>query len=383
MFRKQHPKVGAKPGTLVIREGAPPPKLRLISYDRANVDDREISVNDLEGLIESLDDTTVAWIDVQGFGDKKLIRKVGSIFKLHALLLEDVVNVPQRPKTEAYEDQLLIIVRMARLDRFGLVETEQLSVVLGKNYVMTFQETYGDIFDPVRKRINDAKTAIRKQGADYLAYAIVDTTVDGYYPVLETIGDRLEQLESEVVAHPSPALLGRLNVLKNRLVNLRRGIWPQREALSALARGDHAAVSDEVRLHFRDTYDHCVQTSEVTEMYREMVTGLMNVYLSSIANRTNEVMKVLTIVATIFIPLTFLAGIYGMNFEHMPELQSRWGYPMIWIAMAVTSIGMLAFFCARAGSAPANDLETQGNFDGPFEPAPEASLPRITVSMSI
>ena len=233
---------------------------------------------------------------------------------------------------------------MVRLDDAGRTVMEQVSVVLGKNYVLTFQERYGDVFDPVRKRISDGKAAVRKHGADYLAYALVDTVVDGYYPVLESVGDHLESFEGRVISDPSPALLGELNHFKNQLVNLRRGIWPQRAAVNELVRGDHSLISDDVRLYLRDTYDHCAQTSEVTEMYREMVTGLMNVYLSSVANRTNEVMKMLTIVATIFIPLTFLAGIYGMNFDHMPELHNRWAYPTIWATMLGVATIMLIFF---------------------------------------
>ena len=270
--------------------------------------------------------------------------KIGTVFNLHPLLLEDVINVPQRPKAEAYGDHVLIIVRMVQSSDIKAVEMEQVSVVLGRGYVLTFQERYGDVFDPVRRRIHDSKASVRTHGADYLAYVLLDTVVDDYYPVLESIGDQLEVLEALVIADPTPEVLGQLNKFKNQLVNLRRGIWPQREALNQLTRGDHSEISEDVRLYLRDTYDHCVQTSEVAEMYREMVTGLMNVYLSSIANRTNEVMKVLTIVATIFIPLTFLAGIYGMNFEYMPELHNRWAYPIIWLAMVLLAFAMLLVF---------------------------------------
>ena len=220
-------------------------------------------------------------------------------------------------------------------------------MIIGKTYVLTFQEKYGDIFDPVRKRINDSTSLIRKHRPDFLAYALIDTVVDGYYPVLEEIGDHLEELEAEVVTDPSPKLLSKLNQFKNQLVNMRRGIWPQREAIGQLARGDEGSISDEVRLHLRDTYDHCVQITEVTEMYREMVTGLMSMYLSAIANRTNEVMKVLTITATIFIPLTFMAGIYGMNFEHMPELHNKWAYPIFWCVMILVTGLMVSFFYRR------------------------------------
>ncbi len=350
LFSKRHPKVGARPGTLVIPKEAPPPRIHVISYTPEQVNENDVS--EAAELREAFNDQTITWIDVQGFGDKKLIQQIGKTFSLHPLLLEDIVNVPQRPKCEAYDDQLLVIVRMVRLDDNGQIDLEQVSVVLAKNYVLTFQERYGDVFDPVRGRIRDGKGRIRRHRADYLAYALIDNVVDAYYPVLESIGERLESLEDEVIVNPTPALLGELNRMKNQLVNLRRGIWPQREAIHALSRGDHATIEEEVGIFFRDTYNHCVQTAEVTEMYREMVTGMMNTYLSSVANRTNEVMKVLTIVATIFIPLTFLAGIYGMNFEFMPELHVRWAYPIIWLTMFLVAAVMLVFFWRKGWIGP-------------------------------
>ncbi len=342
VFSKRHPQVGARPGTLVIPDEAPKPKIHLISYGHDRL--IETDVQAVDDLQEAFSESSVTWIDVQGFGDKALMHTIGDMFQLHPLLLEDIVNVPQRPKVEAYGDQLLLVVRMVRVDGGGEIDIEQISIVLAKNYVLTFQERYGDVLDPVRQRIRSRHGPLRQQGADFLAYAIADTIVDGYYPVLELIGDYLEGLEDAVITSPTPELLRRLNGTKNRLVNLRRAIWPQREAINALVRGDHLAVTDEVRVYLRDTYDHCVQTSEVAEMYREMITGLMSIYLSSVANRANDVMKVLTIMASIFIPLTFLAGVYGMNFEHMPELHVTWAYPLVWITMLIIVVGMMAFF---------------------------------------
>ncbi len=346
-FTKRNPDVGARPGTLVIPESSPTPRVRMIRFNGDGVQDSTLETEGANDLASALDEKFVTWIDVQGFGDHALLAKFGETFNLHPLLLEDIVNVPQRPKTEAHGDQLLIIVRMVHPLASGKLNLEQVSVIVGKTYVLTFQEQYGDVFDPVRKRINDATSMVRKHGPDFLAYALIDTLIDGYYPVLEGIGDHLESLETDVVSNPSPQLLGQLNQFKNQLVNMRRGIWPQREAIGQLARGDEGAISNEVRLHLRDTYNHCVQITEVTEMYREMVTGLMGVYLSAIANRTNEVMKTLTITATLFIPLTFMAGIYGMNFEHMPELRSKWGYPIFWCAMLLVSSVMVVFFYRR------------------------------------
>lgn len=347
LFRKRHTKIGARPGTLVIPKEAPPPKISSIHYSEA--EHRTVSVDTVEELTEAFHADEVTWVDIQGFGDRSIMRKIGTTFDLHPLLLEDVVNVPQRPKVEAYGDQLLVIVRMVCVgedDEYGepKVDLEQVSMVLAKNYLITFQERHGDILDPVRKRLATNKGIIRKRGPDYLAYAIADTIIDAYYPVLEVVGNRLESLESVVIDDPSPAVLGELNRLKNQLINLRRVIWPQREAINEFVRGDHDLISEDVGIYLRDTYDHCIQTSEVAEMYREMVTGLMNTYLSSVANRTNEVMKILTIMASIFIPLTFMAGIYGMNFEHMPELKYQYSYAILVFAMGIVAIGMLIFF---------------------------------------
>lgn len=351
-FRKRRRKVGAAPGTLDISSTSPPPRITAMHYSVNTF--RHETVSDVEELHESFSKNEVTWVDVQGFGDKSMMQQLGTYFGLHRLLLEDVVNVPQRPKAQRYDDQLLLVVRMVRhqpsdeVPKSGLgplaIDMEQVSMVITANYVLTFQERYGDVLDPVRKRIKAGKGLLRSRGADYLAYAVTDTIIDGYYPVLELVGDRLEALENEVIDNPSPAVLGELHRLKNQLINLRRAIWPQREAINALLRGEHEMLSEEVAIYLRDTYDHCVQTSEVAEMYREMVTGLVNTYLSSIANRTNEVMKVLTIMASIFIPLTFMAGIYGMNFEHIPELKYRYGYPMLWAAMTTTAAGMLVYF---------------------------------------
>lgn len=346
-FKKRHTKVGARPGTLVIPKEAPAPHITSIHYSETT--HRADVVESVEQLTEAFNEQEVTWVDVQGFGDRSIMRQLGELFKLHPLLLEDVVNVPQRPKTEPYGDQLLVIIRMVRLgqtidDESPTVDMEQVSMVIAHNYIITFQEKHGDILDPVRKRLLANKGLIRKRGPDYLAYVIADTIVDAYYPVLENVGNRLEALESEVIYNPSPAVLGELNQLKNQLINLRRAIWPQREAINELVRGDHKLVSEEIGVFLRDTYDHCIQTSEVAEMYREMASGLMNTYLSSIANRTNDVMKVLTIVSSIFVPLTFMAGIYGMNFEHMPELHYKYSYSILCAAMIAVASGMIFFF---------------------------------------
>ncbi|MEM9940623.1 MAG: magnesium/cobalt transporter CorA [Planctomycetota bacterium] len=341
MFSKQHPEVGARPGTIVIKESAPKPKIRLIQFSNSEEAVRDEEVTDLNTIRSG--QSGVTWVDVQGYGNEETIREVAKIFNIHPLALEDIVNVPQRPKAEAYGKQVLAVTRMVGLDADQRIQMEQVTLLLGQGYVVTFQEKYGDILDPLRQRIEDPESKIRKSGADFLMYAIIDSIVDGYYPVIDLLGDHLEGLEVKVLEDPSSDTLVELNQTKNLLVNLRRAIWPQREAVNSLIR-DQKIISDDVKLFLRDTYDHCVQSAEVIEMYREMATGLINIYLSSVANRSNEVMKVLTIMASIFIPLTFLAGIYGMNFEHMPELKMKWAYPAIWIAMVTISGGMFAYF---------------------------------------
>jgi magnesium transporter len=345
IFAKRHPKIGARPGTLVIAADAPLPKIRVMHFSPDRLTEHDVA--DPAELDAAFDPDTISWIDVQGFGDEKLIREIGERFSMHPLAIEDVVNIPQRPKAESYDEHMLIVVRMVRIDEDHKIDIEQVSIVLGASYVLTFQERYGDVLDPVRRRIRSGVGAMRTEGPDYVAYGIFDTIVDGYYPVLEQIGEYLEYLEDEVVERPTPELLRALNRTKNKLTNLRRSLWPQREAANRLCRDEHPLIDANVRLFLRDTYDHCVQTSEVTEMYREIVSGLMNTYLSAVANRTNEVMKVLTVVATIFIPLTFLAGIYGMNFENMPELHTRWGYPLFWVLIGVISAVMIMFFRRR------------------------------------
>lgn len=349
IFRKRHPDVGAAPGTLMVAEGALEPKIRAITYQKAkngngvgDVKDREIT--DVGQLASALESDKITWIDVQGFGDTQTIKEIAEVFAIHPLALEDIVNVPQRPKSDVYGEDVLVVTRMVSLDEKRAVQMEQVAVLLIKNCVITFQERYGDILDPLRVRINDPTTRIRKLGPDYLMYAIIDTVVDGYYPVIDELGDHLEELENVVMDNPSTQALMQLNQTKNLLVNLRRAVWPQREAVNAMIREENAYISEEVRVYLRDTYDHCMQTAEVIEMYREMATGLINIYLSSVANRSNEVMKVLTIMASIFIPLTFMAGIYGMNFENMPELKMKWAYPTLWFVMSTTAIGMVIYF---------------------------------------
>jgi magnesium transporter len=345
-FRKRHPPVGSRPGTLVVAEDALPPRIHVILYSRDTV--RELDVSDIEELPPLLGPDHVTWVDVQGLGNEPLLRRMAEQFNIHPLALEDVVNTPQRPKAEEYDDHLLLITRMVRLMSAYDIDREQVTIFLGENYVLTFQEHYGDVLDPVRGRCRDSRAPVRAHVADFLGYAVLDTIIDAYYPVMEALSDRLERLEDRVLTrNPTRMTLDRLNRVKNDLVVLRRGLWPQLEALNRLLRDPNRFISEEVRVYLRDTTDHAAQLVDVVDSNRELINGLLNTYLSIVGNRTNEVMKVLTIMASIFIPLTFVAGVYGMNFEYMPELHSRWGYPGALAFMFVSSVSLLFYFRHR------------------------------------
>jgi magnesium transporter len=330
------------PGTLVINDKAAQPTLRLFDYGPDYVEERELA--DPQEVMPYLEKDSVTWLDVQGLGDEQVLRKLGEIFHIHPLALADVVNVPQRPKVEEYPHHEFIITRMAMLQPEGGLDTEQVSLFIGKNYLLTLQERYGDCFDPVRKRIQTGKGLIRKAGPDYLGYALIDVIIDHYYPLLEEFGEHLERLEDDVVAKPGSETLHQIYKVKRELLTLRRAIWPQRDMVNSLIRDESVLISEQVRVYLRDCYDHAVQIMDVVETYRELAGGLLDVYLSSVSNRMNEVMKVLTIIATIFIPTSFIAGIYGMNFEWMPELKWAWGYPAVWTIILSVVGGMIYFF---------------------------------------
>jgi magnesium transporter len=287
----------------------------------------------------------VTWLNVDGLHDVPLIREIGERAALHPLVVEDVLSTGQRPKVEDYDRQLFIVLRSLTWDgKREEIEEEQLSIVLGDHYVISFQEQPGDEFDPVRARIRNGKGAIRTRGADYLAYQLIDAMVDEYFTVLERVGDRLGDLENEVMTRPDQATIHEIHHLKRELLVMRKAVWPARDLLNALIRDECGLVSDNTRIFLRDAYDHAVQVIDTLETMRDLVSGLIDLYLSSVSNRLNEVMKLLTIIATIFIPLTFVAGVYGMNFDVMPELRWRWGYPAVMALMAAIGLGMLAWF---------------------------------------
>ena len=335
---------GDMPGTLIVDADAPPPIIFLIDYNQTKVTRKQL--NTPEECTPYLDRESVSWVDVQGLGSADILHRLGKVFGLHPLVLEDVVNVPERPKIEDYDDQLLIISRMVvPKERVCGFYSEQVSLVLGKHYLLTVQEEpEHDCLEGVRSRIQKGKGLIRSSGADYLAYALLDAIIDGFFPVLELYGDRIEELEEEVIIKPTPKTLQKIYKIKRELLQLRRAIWPQRDAINSLIREGNDLISDEVRIYLRDCYDHAVQVMDMVETYRELATGLMDVYLSAVSNKMNEVMKFLTVVSAIFIPLTFIVGVYGMNFEYMPELKWHWGYWVCWAVMVAIALGLIFFF---------------------------------------
>ncbi len=345
VFVKNNPEIGSRPGTLAIPPESPFPKVTVVQYDVDSVD--RLVINDLEELNSLRDSDRVTWVDVQGLGDEATIRAIGEFFELHPVALENAVNVPQRAKTEVYENHQLVIARTPRIDDNGLVRTPQVCFIIGKRYLLTFQERYFGFFDPVRERIQAGIGAIRSEGPDYLAYAMIDAMIDRYYPVAQYLSDSLEELEDIVVENPHPEVLARTHALRRQLVVLRRIGWPQREAISAMLREQTDFFSDQQKIYLRDTHDHIAQIVELIDSAREMASDLADAYLSNVSHRTNEIMKVLTLMASIFIPLTFVAGIYGMNFENMPELHSRNGYFFALATMATLGVAMTAFFKRR------------------------------------
>jgi magnesium transporter len=287
----------------------------------------------------------VTWLDIDSVHHTDILEAVGAQANLHPLVIEDIHNTYQRPKVEDYEQYLYIVLKMISWDEAATeIQGEQVSLVLGENFVLSFKEDPGDIFDPIRTRLREGKGRIRKQGPDYLAYALLDQVVDHYFLVLENLGEKIEDLEEELVTNPDASTLQTIHHLKRELIFLRKSVWPLREAISSLERGESPLFQPDTLVYLRDVYDHAIQVIDTIETFRDMVSGMLDIYLSSVSNRMNEVMKVLTIIATIFIPLTFIAGIYGMNFTNMPELGWPMGYFMVWGLMILIFIGMLIFF---------------------------------------
>ncbi|MGC9308738.1 MAG: magnesium/cobalt transporter CorA [Thermoplasmatota archaeon] len=337
--------VGLPPGSLVYRGEKPagPVKITLLDYDASHLEEREIQ--QVEECFPFKDEPTITWVNIDGLHEVDILEKIGRHFDIHPLVLEDIMHTEQRPKMEDFDDYIFLIFKMFYYDPTAdHLKTEQVSLLLGPNWVISFQEEPGDVFELIRERIRSAKGRIRKMGADYLAYALMDAVVDNYFLVLEKIGEAVEDIEEEVVADPDPETLQHIHRLKRGLIYLRKSVWPLREVISGLERVETDLIDKQTGIFLRDVYDHTIQVIDTVETFRDMVSGMLDVYLSSVSNKMNEVMKVLTVIATIFIPLTFIAGIYGMNFAHMPELEWQWSYPFVWLVMGCVAIVMLIYF---------------------------------------
>lgn len=365
---------GAPPGTLIADPEAVQSSVSVIGYGPDElVERKDVTIEDVISLRGTV---PILWINVDGLADVELIRRLGDIFDLHGLALEDVINVHQRPKAEAYEGHVFIVTRMVVPGR-GF-DTEQVSMFVGEDFVLTFQERPGDCFDLIRERLRQKKGRIRQMARDFLVYSLIDAALDAYFPVLEACGERLEELEDAVVARPGTDLIGEVHAMKRDLLGLRRAIWPHREMINALIRDETPLMSNQTRVYLRDSYDHAIQLMDIVETYREIASGLIDVYLSSMSTRLNDIMRVLTIIATIFMPLGFIASLYGMNFDraaspwNMPELGWRYGYPFALALMAVSAVLMVAYFLrnhwiggaywrrsGQAGKRPAGGGETE------------------------
>ena len=345
---------GTSPGTIVADPAAPAPHISLIGYGTELFEERSnISAKD---AIDWIDTAPVLWIDIAGLGDDGIFQLIGEKFGLHSLALEDVVNVHQRPKLDEYEEHLFIVSRMP--SKMSPLRTEQVSIFLGKNFVITFQERLGDCFEPVRNRIRGGAGRIRSRGADYLTYALLDAVTDGYFPVLEELGERIDELEDFIMTEPQPNDVRRIHSLKRDLLLTRRAVWPHRDMLSRLVRDESPLIDAETKIYLRDCFDHTFQLIDHLETYRDTVSDLADMFLSALSIRMGEVMKVLTVIATVFMPLTLISSIYGMNFDtkaskwNMPELGWALGYPTVITLMIGITVGMLIYFDRRGWIGP-------------------------------
>jgi magnesium transporter len=359
----RYPTPGTAPGTLNPPDwpSTSPTRVTIIDYGPDHLTERHCER--FEEILEFRDTPSVTWINIEGLHDVELLRSLGAAFGFHPLTLEDVLNCGQRPKVESYGAYHFMVLKSLRLREE--LEVEQISFFLSGNYIITLQEVPGDSFEAVRQRIRQGKGLIRKAGPDYLAYALIDALIDEFFPVLESYGERIEELESELVLRPSPAYLRTVYKIKRELLVLRRMAWPEREVINALQRDESKLIHPDTQVFLRDCYDHTVQVIDMIETYRDLAAGMLDVYLSSTSNRMNEIMKVLTVISTIFIPLNFIAGVYGMNFDpqrspfNMPELEWRYGYLAVLSLMASVAIGLIFFFRRKGWFRSSEEADIQ------------------------
>jgi magnesium transporter len=338
-------KTGMPPGSLVhigkILEAET--RISLIDYSKENIEEQ--AIRSIDEILEYKEKDTVTWVNIEGLKDVELIDAIGRMFNIHPLVLEDILNTHQRPKFEEYDDYIYIVLKGALLesDRFA-VDYEQISILVLNNFVFTFKEKQDDLFVTLRKRLKNSKSRFRSMGSDYLTYAILDVIVDLNFKLLDTLDETIDILEDELLTNPTSETLVKIQRIKRELINARRTISPLRELLGAILRSDTALIHERTHIYYRDVHDHALRITEALEAYRDMLSGLLDIYISSVSNKMNEVMKVLTVFASIFIPLTFIAGIYGMNFEYMPELKWKWAYPTLWIGFIAIPIILLVYF---------------------------------------
>jgi magnesium transporter len=338
---------GESPGTLRDSCNIDDKKIDItvLNYNGSFID--ELVTQDINQALAFEKEDSITWINVDGIRNHRVLETIGAKYNLHPLLLEDIASNDQRPKLDEYDDYIYIVVKMLSFSSGeNCIVAEQVSFILGKNYVISFQEEEkkGDVFNPNRDRLKANKGKIRRSGADYLLYSLMDTIVDNYFSILETMGERIEEMEDDLIADPSPQRLRVLYALKREMIYLRKSVWPLREVISKMEKGETELIHTSTQLFIRDVYDHTIQVIDTVESYRDMLASMVDIYMSSISNRMNSVMKVLTIISTIFIPLTFVAGVYGMNFDFMPELRWKYGYPAVWIFMIATVGVMLYYF---------------------------------------
>ena len=345
LYSQMSGKAGAAPGTLVHigRKRIEKTQLSLLSYNAESV--QEHQVDTLQDAFRYCDGSALTWLNIDGIHDIDLIESLGRHFSIHPLTQEDILNTTQRPKFEEYDHYAYVVLKMLRYDSAeGRVLTEQVSLIIANNTLISLQESHGDVFDPVRARLHKGLGRIRKAGSDYLAYALIDAIVDHYFAILEHIGTQIEAVEEATLNQPRPAVLERIHAMKHEILHLRKQIWPLREVVGAMTKEESDWIQSDTMLFLRDVHDHTIQIMETIESLRDILAGLVDLYLTGISNKMNEIMKVLTIIATIFIPITFIAGVYGMNFKHMPELEWSWGYGLVWAVMIAVMITMVIYF---------------------------------------
>jgi len=346
-IKKKSNKIGLPPGSLLYVGDRKTEKttITLIDYDEEKFFEKKI--DKIEECFDFKDKSSVSWINIDGIYDTNVIEKIGKKFDLHPLILEDILNTDQRPKIEDFENYIFIVFKMLQYDeKANMIAAEQVSLILGEKFVISFQEQPGDVFESLRDRIRNGKGRIRRMNSGYLAYCLIDAIVDNYFLILEKIGEKIEEIENKFASDPNSNTLTLIHKLKREMIFLRKSVWPLREVISNIQRSESKIIQDVNKIYLKDIYDHTIQVIDTVESFRDMISGLLEIYLSTVSNKMNEIMKVLTVFAALFIPLTFIVGIYGMNFEYMPELYWKWSYPVLWFVI-ITIISVMLYYFKR------------------------------------